>query len=130
MGPGFDSLCSLLTSLVVCSLFLFRAVSQFRDELAAVEADSSNPHPAPPDTNVARFNIPLPNPGLSSALGAFRAKVMRLQFHIRSTINVGWFWGRSFFRKTNRYLVLSDERNQLARYSPVGTFATPAIYYI
>jgi hypothetical protein len=40
----------------------------------------------------------------------------------------GGFDDQLFFRKTNRYTILSDKRNQLARHCSVGTFATLATF--
>ena len=87
----FDSPCFLLTSLVVCSLFLFKAVAQFRGEFSAIEANHANSHPTAVDADIASINITLPNPGLRSTSKGFGIEIVGLEFHVRSTINAGWF---------------------------------------
>jgi hypothetical protein len=90
----FDSPGFLLTSLSCLSLFVFRTVSRFRGELAAVEADGAYSHPAAFDADVARLDVALSNPGFRAAFRSFRAEVVRLKFHLRSTLNALGFWSR------------------------------------
>jgi hypothetical protein len=93
----FDSPGFLLPSLSDLSLFVSKSVSQFGDELAAVEADGPYSHPAALDADVAGLDIPFGNPGLGLALGAFGAEVVGLESHLRSTINAVGFCGTDVF---------------------------------
>ena len=88
MSLWFDSPSFLLTSLSCLSLFASKRVSQFGDELAAVEADGPYSHPSTLDANVAGLDVPFADPGLGAAPGAFGAEVVGLQLHLRSTIGM------------------------------------------
>ena len=91
-SPGFR-----LTSLSCLALFVSKSVSQFGDELAAVEADGPYSHPAALDADVAGLDVPFGNPGLCLALDAFGAEVVGLESHLRSTINAVGFSGIDVF---------------------------------
>jgi hypothetical protein len=93
----FDSPGFLLTSLSCLSLFVSKSVSQFGDELAAVEADGPYSHPAALDANVAGLNVPFADPGVGLALEAFGAEVVGLESHLRSTIEMRWDSGDDVF---------------------------------
>ena len=82
-SPGF-----LLPSLSCLSLFVSKSVSQFGDELAAVEADGPYSHPAALEADVAGLNVPFADPGLGSALEAFGTEVMGLESYLSSTIGM------------------------------------------
>ena len=88
---SFDSPGFLLTSLSCLSLFVSKSVSQFGDELAAVEADGPYSHPAALDADVAGLDVPFAYAGLGSALEAFGAEVMGLESHLSSIISVVGF---------------------------------------
>jgi hypothetical protein len=90
----FDSPCFFLTSLVCLVSFVFKGVSEFRGELAAVEANGPYSHPPSLNADVAGLDVPFADPGLRFTLGAFGAEVVGLKFHLRSTINALRFWGR------------------------------------
>ena len=105
MSLWFDSPSFLLTSLSCLSLFASKRVSQFGDELAAVEADGPYSHPAALDADVAGLDVPFSDPGLRLALGGVGAEVVGLESHLRSTINAASFWKQRFFRKTIRSYV-------------------------
>jgi hypothetical protein len=79
------------------SLFVSKSVSQFGDELAAVEADGPYSHPAALDANVAGLNVPFADPGVGLALEAFGAEVVGLESHLRSTIEMRWDSGDDVF---------------------------------
>jgi len=97
MSLWFDSPGSLLTALSCLSLFVSKRVSQFADELAAVEADGPYSHPPALDANVAGLDVPFADPGLGAAPGAFGAEVVGLKLHLRSTINAVGFSGIDVF---------------------------------
>ena len=97
MSLSFDSPSFLLTSLSCLALLVFNSVSQFGDELAAVEADGPYSHPAALDADVAGLDVPFADPGLGAALGAFGAEVVGLKLHLRSTINAVGFSGIDVF---------------------------------
>ena len=97
MSLRFDSPGFLLTSLSCLALLVSKRVSQFGDELAAVEADGSHSHPAALDANVAGLDVPFADPGLGLALGAFGAEVVGLKLHLRPTINAVGFSGIDVF---------------------------------
>ena len=123
----FDSPGFFLTSPICLFSFVANGLPQFRGELAAVEANRPYSHPSPPDADVARLDIPLANPGLRSAFRAFRAKIMGLKFHVRSTINAGRFWSRCFFRKTNRWVAIRESRNQSSRRPPLAALGLKSL---
>ena len=77
----------LSTSLACFFLFVFKWLSQFRGELAAIEANRPYSDPSSPNADIAGLDVPFANPGLRSAFGAFGAEVVGLEFHLRSTIN-------------------------------------------
>jgi hypothetical protein len=87
----FDSPGFLLTSLSCLSLFVSKSVSQFGDELAAVEADGPYSHPAALDANVAGLDVTFADPWLGPALEAFGAEIMGLESHLSSIISVVGF---------------------------------------
>ena len=102
MSLWFDSPGFLLTSLSCLSLFVSKRVSQFGDELAAVETDGPYSHPVALDADVAGLDVPFADPGLGAAPGAFwgrssGAVVSSKVYHKCG----GVLWDRCFFRKTN-----------------------------
>ena len=66
-------------------------MSQFRDGLSTVKANCSYYHPAVLDADIAGFDITFTNPGLRSTSRGFGTEIVGLEFHVRSTINAGWF---------------------------------------
>lgn len=69
-------------------------------ELAAVEANRSDSSPVALDSDVASLDVALADSGLAlapRALDAVGAEVVRLEFHLRSTIKLVRSWDRSFF---------------------------------
>ena len=72
--------------MALSSACLFRVLSQFRGELATVEAERPDADPPPPDADVAGLDVALADPGPCLALRAFGAKVVWLQFHLSQTM--------------------------------------------
>jgi hypothetical protein len=70
----FDPPSFFLTSLICFFSSVFKGLSEFRSELAAVEADSAYSRPPAVDADVACLDIPFANPGLGSAFGALGEK--------------------------------------------------------
>jgi len=56
-----------------------RGLSQFGREFAAVEAERPDPHPSPPDADVAGLDVALADPAPFSGLPTPWAEVMRLE---------------------------------------------------
>ena len=60
---------------------VFRGLSDFGDEFAAVQADGSDSGPAPVDTDVAGLDVALADPGpagTSAGFDSLGAEVVRL----------------------------------------------------
>jgi hypothetical protein len=64
-------------------LFVFKRLSQFWGEFCAVEVDGPYSHPAALDADVAGLDVAFADPGLRSALRAFGAEVVGLEFHVK-----------------------------------------------
>jgi len=78
-----------LLYLLFSILLITQVLSDFGDELVAVEANRADSDPPSLDADVAHPDVPLPDAGLaltSSAFDAVRAKVVGLEFHRESFI--------------------------------------------
>lgn len=80
-GLLFDSPGFFLTSLIYFFWLVLKRLSQFGDEFGAVQADGPDSGPAAVDTDVARLDVALADPGPAGAPGwfdAFGTEVVRL----------------------------------------------------
>jgi len=73
--------------------------------LAAVEADGADSDPAALDADIAGLDVAFADPRLRSALRAFGAEVVGLEFHVKVYHKCGVVVETKIFRKTIRSYV-------------------------
>lgn len=82
-------------------LFLSTIVSQFRGELAAIEADGPYPHPAALDADIAGLDVAFADPGLRFGFRTFGAQVVGLEFHVNVYHKCGVVLETKIFSENN-----------------------------